>query len=68
MSKYKDSIIFYFIMIVFFVVYVKLIGYVFNRWIPLSPTADLFTIIIIGLVVIPVSAISAHHLIKLIQK
>ncbi len=68
MDKYKDSIIFYFIMIVFFVVYVKLVGYVFNRWIPLSPAADLFTIIIIGLVVIPASAISTHHLIKLIQK
>ena len=67
MKKFKSNFMYYTFTAIFFIIYFKLIGYVCNRWMPLNPTVNLFTLWVLFFIAIPASAISADKLLEKIE-
>lgn len=67
MKKYKDSFVFYFLLIIFFIIYFRIVYYFYNKWIDYTIATDIFLILFLAIVIIPLSAISTHHFIKIIK-
>jgi len=50
--------------IIFFIIYWKLLGFIYNLWVPFNPVTDILALFIILIIVIPLSAISAYKILK----
>jgi hypothetical protein len=59
--------IFVFLTIIFFYLYFKILNFIFNEFIPLSPSADIASMWILFIIISPLSVYSADKIIKTIK-
>ena len=67
MRNISKKFVFIFLTCVFFYLYFKITAYIFNSIIPLSPAADIASMWILIVIIIPLSVYSADKVIKTIK-
>ena len=63
----KKNIIYGILAIFFFIVYFKILGFIW-LWVPRNPFTDVLSMFIVLIILVPLSAISAHKLFATIKK
>jgi hypothetical protein len=64
----KKNIIFGILTIVFFVVYWKVLAFIWDLWVPSNTTTNVLSMFLLVVVNMPLSAISANQTIKVIKE
>ena len=64
----RKNIIFGALTILFFIIYWKVLAWIYNQWVPMNNYTDLLALFIIVFVNFPLSAISARQTIKVIKE
>lgn len=61
----KRNILFALLTVIFFLVYFKLLQYLWNAWVPYNTITDILCIFVIIVVIIPVSLITTNVIFKI---
>lgn len=64
----RKIIVYWLITIIFFIIYLKIEFFVWNKWVPFNVITNILSLSIIFIVIIPLSAISSHLTLKMIRQ